>query len=274
MNAGPLLGNSTTQALPHRLLQPFISKYVFRYLFTPGDNYTEKNMPFRPASSIDFFLGDPFETIDCHTGRLIPFTRCTIRGPRTCRKYLIRLKGHFISFTIHFHPTGLYRLLGIPMDRFTNKAMPGADVSLLPFDTICESMLYASRISACIEIVEGHLLPLAFKRRPLPGLTEQIAQELIQQKGRAFVKDLASRNYLSARQLERNFKREIGVSPKTYSRMIRLHCLIQSKINNPAVKWSALAYEYNFFDQMHFIREFNDFLELNPTEFVPADFAF
>lgn len=274
MDAGPFPQNLTAQALPHSLLQPFISRYIYRSLFTPGDNYTEKAMPFRPASSIDFFIGHPFDTIDCHTGQSIPFTRCTIRGPRTCKKYIIRLRARFVSFTIRFHPTGLYRLSGIPMDRFTDKAMPGADISLLPFDTICERMLYAGSISACTEIIEEYLLPLAIKRRPVPGITEQIAQELIQRKGQACVRDLAAKNYLSARQLERNFKKEIGVSPKTYSRMIRLHSLIQSKISNPAAKWTTLAYEYNFFDQMHFIREFNDFLELNPSKFIPAEFAF
>lgn len=274
MNAGLFPENLTMKALPHSLLQPFVSRYIYRYVFTPGEGYIEKAMPFRLASSIDFFIGSPFETIDCHTGQPIPFTRCTIRGPRTCKKYIIRLRAHFISFTIRFHPTGLYRLLGIPMDRFADKAMPAADIKLLPFDTMCDRMLYAGSIGACIEIAEEYLLPLAFRSKMLPDRTEQIAQELMRQKGQTFVKDLATNNYLSARQLERNFKREIGVSPKTYSRMIRLHSLIQSKISNPAAKWSALAYEYNFFDQMHFIREFNDFLELNPSEFVPADFAF
>ena len=122
MESGIFPGNSIIQALPHSLLQPFINHYVYRSLYrSPGD-YIEKTMPFRPSNSIDFFIGDPFETLDCHTEELSPFKRCTIRGPRTCKKYIIRIQRQFISFTIYFHPTGLYRLLGISMEEFTNKA--------------------------------------------------------------------------------------------------------------------------------------------------------
>lgn len=79
--------------VPHPLLSPFISQYTFRRIDIPTNSYMEKAMPLRLVNSIDFFIGDAFDTIDCRSGENIPFLRCTVRGPRTGKKYLIRLRG-------------------------------------------------------------------------------------------------------------------------------------------------------------------------------------
>lgn len=202
----------------------------------------------------------------------LPVAQSGARGRK--KKYCISLQNNFISFTIIFRPTGIYRLLNIPINRFTDKATPTDDVGFIDFDDITAQMLYAPDIGACVKIVEGYLFSMASKCRFRPLITESIAQKIIAQNGIVSITELATESYLSVRQLERNFIREIGVSPKTYSNMLRLRHLIRTKIKKPELKWGALAYEYNYYDQMHFIREFRHYLNLNPSEFIPDDFAF
>lgn len=260
---------------PHPLLQPFISRYTFRRMDIADSRCVEKAMPLRLVNSIDFFIGDAFDTIDCYSGELMPFLRCTVRGPRTCKKYYIRIRGQFISFTIKFHPAGMYPLLGIPMDNFRDKAVPGGDIDILPFENITEQLLQADGISTCIAVIEPYLLRLAAGRRlPFCGVTTQAVGQLLQQKGNISIADLAKINHLSRRQLERNFIREVGVSPKTYARMLRFLCLLENKINLPDQKWTTLAYNSDYFDQMHLIKEFRKFLDITPSAFRSADFAF
>lgn len=260
--------------LPHPALTPFISHYTFRRIRILTGNYLEKAMPLRLINSIDFFIGDPFETVDCHSGETIPFMRCTIRGLRTSKKCLIRLRGQFISFTVKFHPTGMYQLLGIGMDQFRDKAVSGAGINVLPLENITTQLLYAGDIQTCTALAEPYLLGLVERHLPVSVETVQVIELLQQQKGSASIGQLASNSHLSIRQLERNFIKEIGVSPKTYARMLRFQQLLQHRRTAPHQKWAALAYDNHYFDQMHLIKEFKQFLGTTPSAFVSADFAF
>ena len=194
-----------SHVLPHPLLSPFISHYVFRRLLIPAGACLEKAMPLRLVNSIDFFIGDAYETIDCRSGEVIPFFRCTIRGFRTGKKYLIRLRGQFISFTIKFHHTGMYQLLRMPMDKFRDRAVSGDDIEILPFEHIAKQLLYAEDVHTCIAIAEPYLLSLVAKHLPVSGETQRAVELLKQQKGATSIMQLAISSHLSLRQLERKF---------------------------------------------------------------------
>lgn len=233
-------------------------------------------MPVRLQSSIDFFIGERFETVDCNTGMAVPFARCTIRGPRTRRLYVIRLKGHFISFTVKFKPAGLYHLTGLSMESCTNKSLAVHSLQGLPLDKITKQLLVVRDVESCIALVEPYLINLAASRTVRCEIVENIIQKMDQYTGCGGdpVSKWASAVHLSVRQLERIFLREVGISPKTFYRLCRFEKMIRSKIEQPAVKWSAMACEFGYADQMHLIREFKQFLGITPSHFVPSDFAF
>lgn len=258
---------------PDPRLQPFVSRYVFRNIFFPKDHCVQKAMPMRISSSIDFFIGDRFETIDCHTGRLVPFERTAIRGLRTQRLYNIRLSGHFISFSIKFRFTGLYRLTGVSMHHLTDHSLPGNYLHQLPLQHLVRKLMYRENLSDCIKIVEPYLLFLSKKSSFNTPTVEEAARQLTEEQSSFSIAQLATENHLSLRQLERDFLREVGVSPKKLSRMLRFDRLIRSRMNTSFTKWSALAYEFGYYDQMHLIRDFRKFLDITPSAFSPVDFA-
>lgn len=234
----------------------------------------KKIMPLRSVSSIDFFLGDHFETLDFQTGVPVPFIRCMIRGPRTHILYSFRLKGTFISFTIKFKATGLYRLLDIPIDLFTDKAINASVLDQIPFNKIAEQLLYAPDISYCIHVIEPYLLFLSEKSKTVPPAIEKAAGLLEKYHALDSISQLANESHLSLRQLERSFTRYIGVSPKTFYRVHRFLHLLQAKNDSPEQKWGSLAHEFGYYDQMHLVKEFKKFLKITPSSFVLSDFAF
>ena len=105
------------------------------------------------------------------------------------------------------------------------------------------------------------------KHRPVPAPTEQAACAIIKAKGLISVSELASNTCLSVSQLERNFNKKVGVSPKAYASMQRLFGLLHDKTKNREDKWSSLAYKYDYHDPIHFTRDFNKYFNLNPTAF-------
>lgn len=270
----PLQKSITDCRAPHPALQPFIEHYIYRRIQVPADCSLEKLMPLRPASSLDFFLGSPFETIDQQTEESIPFTRNIIRGPRTNILYSLRLKGEFISFTILFKATGLYKLFGIAMDSLADRSLDNDLTKDFPLCRATGRLMDAPEITSCIRIVEPYLLLLAERSRDVPHVIEKAVNLLEHYPHSYSIKNLARESFLSLRQLERSFSKYIGISPKTYFRLHRFLKLLAAKQNSPQQKWGSLAHEFGYYDQMHFLKEFKYFFKSTPSNFDLKEFSF
>jgi AraC-like DNA-binding protein len=68
--------------------------------------------------------------------------------------------------------------------------------------------------------------------------------------------------------LARRFSQLVGVSPKTFARVVRLGRVIERARAVPAgeaINWSALAVELGYFDQSHLVDEFKELTGVTPT---------
>ena len=70
------------------------------------------------------------------------------------------------------------------------------------------------------------------------------------------------------RQLERNFKKQIGVSPKQLGKVIRLQTALKMLLDPKTERLTEIAYESEYFDQAHFIKDFKEFTGINPKDFL------
>lgn len=80
--------------------------------------------------------------------------------------------------------------------------------------------------------------------------------------------ELAAACFLSLRQLERRFKRCIGVSPKMFARLLRFEALLDSLIRGPSISFADLSTRLGYHDQAHVIREFKTWSGCTPTAFL------
>ena len=68
--------------------------------------------------------------------------------------------------------------------------------------------------------------------------------------------------------LARRFSQLVGVSPKTFARVVRLGRVIErarAVSAGEAINWSALAVELGYFDQSHLVDEFKELTGVSPT---------
>ncbi|SKC82326.1 helix-turn-helix domain-containing protein [Ohtaekwangia koreensis] len=258
---------------PSAPLNAFVEEYRYRKISLHDSHTIIKEMPCRAANSLDFFIGGSYKTFLCSSGQLIPFARCTIRGPRTYRKYRIEINEDFACFSIRFKPTGIYQLLGIPMSEFCDQSVDASLVMPALFNDITEQLMECKDFDSCKNMIEPFLIN-QLSLRSADSASEKLA---------TLIKDVASASRitslykdipLSGRHLERNFRKEVGVSPKTYSNLLRFEKVMQARKQRPSEKWSVIAYEFNYFDQMHLVKDFKKFLNITPTAFRPGDFAF
>lgn len=64
------------------------------------------------------------------------------------------------------------------------------------------------------------------------------------------------------------FKKQVGVSPKQYLKIMRFQRAIQEIENNKSIQWSNIAAESGFYDQAHFIGDFKIFSGFTPSEYM------
>ena len=69
----------------------------------------------------------------------------------------------------------------------------------------------------------------------------------------------------------RKISKTIGLSPKQLSKTIRLQTTLKTLLNQKKSKLTDLAYENEYFDQSHFIKDFKEFTGISPKEFYGDD---
>jgi AraC-like DNA-binding protein len=75
---------------------------------------------------------------------------------------------------------------------------------------------------------------------------------------------------LSTRQLERKFARHLGISPKTFSRVVRFKSVASLAAKSEPPDWVTLAGDFGYSDQPHLVREFKAFSGLTPVDYLEA----
>jgi AraC-like DNA-binding protein len=100
-----------------------------------------------------------------------------------------------------------------------------------------------------------------------PTPIEKVIQLLMASQGQASIAELQQLTGLSERQFERKFKSIIGFTPKRYSRIIRFQYTRRKFVAQPRLTFAELAYQCNYADQSHFIREFKEFSGMSVTEY-------
>jgi AraC-like DNA-binding protein len=193
----------------------------------------------------------------------------TIIGLHT-RPYEVQFRNCVNVFGIRFKPDGIYNLFGIPASFFSERYEDMELVLGNDFHDFCSSLREAKDIQKRLMLSQKYLCNQLEKHHS--GLTYvNRAAEIIRRKNcSARIEELPDKVFISLRQLEREFKNKIGVTPKQYMRIARLNALNRYFQTNKDYNLADLSYETGFSDQAHLIREFKSFAGTPPTKFLKS----
>jgi transcriptional regulator GlxA family with amidase domain len=94
------------------------------------------------------------------------------------------------------------------------------------------------------------------------------AELIRRKKGLIPMEALAGKAFISARQLEREFRQKIGISPKHYMRLARLNEVNRVIKSGRRLLLTDVSYACGYSDQAHFIRDFKHFTGESPKKFL------
>jgi AraC-like DNA-binding protein len=73
---------------------------------------------------------------------------------------------------------------------------------------------------------------------------------------------------LSAYRFNRLFRRQIGMGPKRYARLLRFRAVVEEADRLGKVEWSCVAADNGYADQSHLVHEFREFAGMTPSAFL------
>jgi transcriptional regulator GlxA family with amidase domain len=101
----------------------------------------------------------------------------------------------------------------------------------------------------------------------IDSILKSTIDTILSTKGRVAINEILKDELTRRRQLERKFSQHVGISPKQLGRIIRLQEALKMLLNKQADNLTEIAYENQYFDQAHFIKDFKEFTGVNPKEF-------
>ena len=249
--------------IPHPLLQDFVHCIMLVHVKVDEDaGDIVCTYPPTPQTSLFFYINDQIQVRTKDSDEFVEQPRTVIVGQQLTPVTLNIRKDHK-AVRVGFHPGGLHRLLGIPMHQMLDDHYDAADVFGSETAFLNEQLQEAPSFDAIKNIVEAFLLARVKKLKS--ALPFDLAMlQLVKQHGNISIEQIASLACLSLRQFERVSKERIGLPPKVFARLSRFSKAYRLREEHPQWNWTQIAYECNYFDQMHMIRDFKEFAGVTP----------
>jgi AraC-like DNA-binding protein len=170
-------------------------------------------------------------------------------------------------FSVRFQPEGFYPFSTLPLEAMDDQAVPLKDLYQKEGAILEEQMLTATSTQQRINIVEKFLIERLHQQPTIDHIVKKSVELLFSWNGQLTINDISQEAKISKRQLERRFSHIVGLSPKKLARIIRLQATLRMLLNRPVTSLTALAYEGEYYDQAHFIKDFKEFTGLTPKQF-------
>lgn len=251
---------------PSEPLQPYIKCY---YIFETGSNAVFEDRAFATGCiELMFNLGG---------GEWQTFTNSgfTANPP-------VELWGQVIE-PLSFRSIGANRMLGVRFYPHTASVFLNEDVQVFnnrvndfnaiagrPVKELHTRLLEATSMSEQIRLLEAFLMARCYaqpKHFEQLKLINHVMHELKQEDFFEKITSVASRYGITSRYLQKLFLKHTGLTPKLYTKINRFQNSLVL-VSKREESLTSIAYECNYFDQAHFIREFKSFTGLTPSEFL------
>ncbi len=221
----------------------------------------------RPELILEFYLRERYLVRLRESGAQDLAPRAVVVGPCTYRRAELVLRGRFDVFTIHFQASGFHQLFRVPVADLADRAYDaqsiiGPIVSELE-ERLAEASSFQERVRIATDFLLRHL-----GDRGVPDAVTATANRLLLKHGALRVDDAAAGAGMSIRQFERRFVEQVGLPPKRYARIVRFNAALKAKMMAPRRRWTDIAHEFGYYDQMHMVRDFGRFAGESPSTFI------
>ncbi|WP_298759577.1 helix-turn-helix domain-containing protein [uncultured Psychroserpens sp.] len=252
----------------------YLSNYIAGYATVTINNRTD--FPFNGSALPDGFVeiyfskygslslksSGQYESNNLHTGFLIGQSNKKIQMlPNEALEF----------FQVKVFPWAAKYFIYDSANIYSNKVTFISDLNNKNLSNLEQRMLNCNSTKERINIIESYLVESIKQKKDYSKRLYLACDFIFRTKGTMQIKTLADKLSISTQYLERIFKEHVGLSPKQFSSVIRMRSLVHVQKKQPYISLTQLALQFNYFDQSHFIHDFNSFMEETPASFFKKD---
>ena len=251
---------------PHTDLKSLVSCYWTLEVPIQTESQKQRIVP-DGCIEMAFVLGDDIKRYTSGNEFILQ-PRAMILG-QTIEPFYIEPTGYVNTFAVRFYPYGFANFVSEPISNLASKETPinqlfGTENA----DGLEQKIIKSENTEQRISTIEKFLLDRLNDEKTINSIVKNTVDSLLSTNGSASINSILKEDLSKRRQLERNFKKQIGVSPKQLGKVIRLQTALKMLLNQKAENLTNVAYESEYFDQAHFIKDFKEFTGINPKEFI------
>ena len=206
---------------------------------------------------------------------LAPFPTVCINGCRTQPSVVVSPPGRCRVLGIRFAPAGACALLRSNMKDLVDVTVDVRDAIGRSADELGERCATAAQVSplnerrnaasvifAAVDWLQMHM------RTECDALVRWTSTMIREARGTVSLDQLGGRLGVSRSEFARRFRDGTGLTPKRFARIVRFHSALSLLHRTEQI--AAVAAELAYYDQAHMYRDFAEFAQLTPGDFVAA----
>jgi AraC-like DNA-binding protein len=204
-----------------------------------------------------------------NTDKFRTFHGSIISGPHS-QFFVIDTAEQDVVAGIHFKPGGAYPFLKMPSGELHNQHVGLEEIWGPLAGLVREQLLGAKSPGERLRILERGLYLAAggtLGRHPAVAFA---LNEFRGAPGERKIAEVTNQIGLSARRFIEVFHKEVGLTPKLFCRVRRFQKVLPHIRSGIEIDWVQIALECGYYDQAHFIHDFQAFSGINPSAYLAA----
>jgi AraC-like DNA-binding protein len=251
---------------PHHDLESIVKFYWTLEVPFDAKNQKQKIVP-DGCIEMTFNFGDKIRRYTSEKDFIL-HPDAMVMGQRT-KSFDILPTGNVDTFAICFYPIGFANFVTTPLEKLVDKETPISELfDQSDAEILEQQMIHATDTMQRIDIIEKFFMKILIKKNTISNIVKSTVDILLMTNGKTSISEILTDDISKRRQLERHFKKQIGISPKQLSKAIRLQATINLLLNKKSETLTEIAYESDYFDQNHFIKDFKELVGVTPKEYL------
>ena len=167
---------------------------------------------------------------------------------------------------VKFYPYAIPVLFAMPAPELTNQMLTLHMLLGFRGTELAESIFFANSFAERVDLIVQFLTNQVHSTKPIDEKLIHITRLISLPNSKNDIGSLSKIACLSERQFERKFKELVGLSPKSYAKIIRFE---KAKAHFETNRYSLteVAISCGYYDQAHFNHDFKALSGYNPKEF-------
>ncbi|MGS2281270.1 helix-turn-helix domain-containing protein [Clostridioides difficile] len=186
-------------------------------------------------------------------------------GPTTKPKTVGNIANRCdVILIIEFQPAGFFPLIGIQQSELIDKVVPFSIINTsldLEIKKIFNESLSIDKLILKLEELLISNIKIEYSYEFILAI-----QLIIQNSGNISSQEISKKVFYSSRHLNRLFNQYLGLSMKSFSRLVRINKSIKL-LNNNKTSLMSICNELGFYDIPHFIKDFKIVCGITPQKY-------